>query len=132
MSKQSQDRRFLYAEDLLRDGKYISPVVEIKEVIRPGSLKGGDGRAIDKWTVAFKGAEKKLILCTTNCSIIHFVVGDEPGEKWIGKSIKIQARIVEAFGEDTVAIRVVPPIGTTLRKSLIKRLGRPAVFGGGK
>ena len=128
MNKQDQDSRFLYAEDLLKGGKYVSPVVEMSEVIRPGSLKSADGRAIAKWTIGFKGTDKKLVLCKTNVSIIHFVIGDEPSDRWVGGKIKLQARIVDAFGEKTVAIRVIPPVGTTLRKSLIQRLGKEAVF----
>ena len=129
MSKsQSFGSRFLYAEDLLIDGEFRSPKVEIVEVHEPGTLKSADGRTIDKWSIAFNGKAKMLVLCKTNVGIIHFLTGN-PGKGWIGKEIVIEARIVKAFGAETTAIRVIPPVGATLRKKLIDGLGRKAIFG---
>jgi len=130
MSKaQSFGSRFLYAEDLLIGGEFKSPKVEIIEVHKPGTLKSADGRTIDKWTIAFNGKAKMLVLCKTNVGIIHFLTGNNAGEGWIGKEIVIEARIVKAFGAETTAIRVIPPVGATLRKKLIDGLGRKATFG---
>lgn len=128
--KESYGSRFLYSENLLINGEFKSPVVEISEVHSPGTIKSADGRVIDKWTIGFKGKSKLLVLCKTNASLIHFLTGYEPGDGWIGGKIKIQARIVKAFGEDTTAIRVMPEPGTTLRKKLIEGLGKPAIFNG--
>ena len=120
--------RFLYAEDLLIGKEFKSPVVKISEVHKPGSLKSADGRTIDKWTIGFEGKEKLLVLAKTNSAIVHFLTGELPGNDWVGHNIRLEARIVDAFGAETTAIRVMPPIGATLRKTLIDRLGRKAVY----
>ena len=131
MSKQQNyGSRFLYSEDLLIDGKFLSPVVEISEVHQPGTLQSADKRSIDKWTIGFRGKQNLLVLCKTNASIIHFLTGCEPGEKWIGHCVTLEVREVSAFGAQTLAIRVIPPKGTVLRKSLIDRLGKKAEFKG--
>lgn len=127
-SKENFGSRFLYAEDLLINEKFQSPTVEISEVHEPGTLKSADNRVIDKWAICFANKEKMLVLCKTNVSIVRFVTGELPGNGWVGKSIKIEARVVKAFGSDTTAIRVIPPVGTTLRKKLIEGLGRKAEF----
>ena len=128
--KNSYGSRFLYAEDLLIQGQFRSPKVTISEVHRPGTLKSGDGRMIDKWTIGFEGKDKLLALCKTNVSVLHFLTGYDAGEGWIGAEVTIGARVVKAFGADTTAIRVLPPKGTTLRKTIIDRLGTKAVFQG--
>lgn len=117
---------FLYAEDLIAGGKFHDAVVEIESVAAPNTTKASDGRAVDKWVLSFKGKDKRLVLCKTNVSILKFVTGEQPGDGWVGKSIRLQARIVDAFGSETTAIRVVPPVGVSIRKKLIERLGRKA------
>lgn len=132
MNKENYGSRFLYSEDLLIGGEFKTVDVVISEVHEPGTLKSADNRSIDKWTVSFEGKDKMLVLCKTNVSIIHFVTGEIAGPAWVGKSVTLQARVVKAFGSDTTAIRVVPPVGTTLRKKLIEGLGKKAVFSGAK
>jgi len=124
----SYGRRFLYAEDLLWKQQLQSPEVEILEVYEPGSLTAENGQVIDRWTLGFRGKAKLLVLCQTSVSIIHTLLGDPPGDEWIGHKIKLQVRIVQAFGEMSTAIRVVPPRGTHIRRSLHTRLGKPATF----
>lgn len=128
MKKTDYGSRFLYAEDLLIGGEFKSPEIEITEVHEPGSLTAANKQKIDKWSVSFKGKDKILVLCKTNVSIVHIVTGELPGESWIGKKIKIQVRVVDAFGAKTLAIRVIPPVGTVLRKAILDRLGSQAVF----
>lgn len=127
---ESYGSRFLYSEDLLHKQQYMDANVVIEEVIPPGTLKTEDKRSIDKWTLRFEGKEKMLVLCKTNASIIHHIIGDSPGPEWIGKQIRLQVRFVEAFGEMVTAIRVMPPNGCMIRKSLLKRLGTKAVWKG--
>lgn len=127
-NKREYGSDYLYAEDFLVGGSYRSINVEISEVFPPGSLKAANGKQIEKWVIAFKGKSKKLCLAKTNTSIIHLVTGDPPGESWVGRAVTLQARVVKAFGADTLAIRVIPPVGTVLRRTLIERLGRAAVF----
>lgn len=127
---ESYGSRFLYSEDLLHKQQYMDANVIVQEVFEPGSLKAADGRVIDKWTLRFEGKEKMLVIGKTNTSIIHHIVGEPPGPEWIGKQIRLQVREVEAFGEIVPAIRVMPPNGCMIRRSLIKRLGKKAVWKG--
>lgn len=120
--------QYLYSEDLLFKQQYKTVDVVISEVIPPGTLQTADERLIDRWSLRFEGKEKTLVLCKTNASIIHHIVGDPPGPTWIGNTIRLQARVVDAFGDQVVAIRVMPPNGCMIRKSLKKRLGRKAEF----
>ena len=121
---------YLYSEDLLHKQRYKTVEVEITEVIPPGTLKTADNRLIDKWSVRFKGKDKIFVLCKTNVGILHHVLGDAPGPSWVGQTIKLQVRIVEAFGDQVTAIRVIPPTGCMIRKSLLKRLGTKAEWKG--
>jgi hypothetical protein len=123
MSKEQQSygSAFLYAEDLLSDGKFKSVEVEISEVHEPGTIKKADGGFVDKPALSFKGATKKLVLCKTNVALIKFAVGDALPEKWVGKRIKLVVRLVDAFGSKVTAIRVWPSV--PIRKGLVKYLG---------
>lgn len=112
---------FLYAEDMLCDGKFKAVEVEISEVHEPGTIKKADGGTVDKPALSFKGATKKLVLCKTNVALIKFAVGDASPEKWVGKKIKLVVRLVDAFGSKVTAIRVWPSV--PIRKGLVKYLG---------
>lgn len=131
MKEQTYGSRFLYAEDLLVGGEFRTVELTISEYHEPGTLKSADGRLIDKPTIGFEGKSKLLVLCKTNASVIHFATGEPAGPKWIGHKITLQPRLVEAFGEDVVALRVMPPQGCTIRKSIVKRLGKRAVWSSG-
>ena len=74
---------FLYSEDLLFKQKYTTVQVEISEVHPPNTLQTKDKKFIDKWSIRFKGKDKTLVLCKTNTSILHHVIGDQPGDSWI-------------------------------------------------
>ena len=126
--KRAYGSGFMYAEDLLQGGKFHTVTVEIAEVHEPGTLKSADGKLIDKYVIGFKGKEKRLCLAKTNVAIIHLVTGEQPGEGWIGKRITLQAREVKAFGANTLALRVIPPTGTPLRRTLYERMGKEAVY----
>lgn len=129
---ESYGSEYLYSEDLLHKQEYKTVDVVIREVIPPNTLQTADKRLIDKWALRFEGKEKTLVLCKTNVSIIHHVLGDQPGDSWIGKTIRLQARVVDAFGERCTAIRVMPPNGCLIRKSLLKRLGTKAEWKAGE
>ncbi len=128
MASENFGAQYLYSEDLLIGQQYRTAEVEVEKYIPANTLKSADGRNIDKPTLKFKGKEKMLVLCKTNQSVIHFITGDPPGEKWVGKKLKIQPRVVDAFGEQVVAIRVIPPKGCKVRKNVLKRLGTEAVW----
>lgn len=126
MKSESFGQAFLYAEDLLSGGEYRKAEVEIEQYIPENTLRAADKKLIDKPTLKFVGKQKMLVLCKTNSSLIHFITGEQPGEKWHGKKITLQPRFVEAFGERVVAIRVIPPKGCMVRKNVLKRLGDKA------
>lgn len=121
MKEQNYGSQYLYAEDLLSDGKFKSVEVEISELHEPGTLKKADGGTVDKPALSFKGATKKLVLCKTNIALIKFAVGDADAAKWIGKKIRLVVRLVDAFGSKVTAIRVWPSV--SIRKGLVKYLG---------
>lgn len=121
--------RFMYAEHLLVGGDYRTVAVVIEEVIPPGTLKAANGKMIDKPTIKFKGKDKMLVLCNTNVAMIRFSTGDTL-ENSIGKTITLQPRIVDAFGDKVVALRVIPPAGEKVRRSVLMRLGTKAEWHG--
>jgi len=125
---ESYGTAYLYSEDFLTGGEYKTVTVEIEHVHPPGSLKAADKKPIDKWTLGFKGKDKMLVLCKTNCTVIHCINGNPPGNAWIGQTLTLQVRIVESFGDMTTAIRVMPPNGCMVRPKVIKRLGQKAVW----
>lgn len=128
LEKNEWGSRFLYAEDLLVNQQFQTVTVTISEVIDPGTVKAANGKIVDKYCLKFEGKGRMLALCKTNASVIHFVTGDPPGPAWVGKSITLQVREVEAFGEQVLAIRVIPPQGARVRKSILQRLGKRAEF----
>ena len=127
-NKQEYGTGFLYAEDLLKNQQFQTVTVEIAEVIEPHTITAANGKVVDKYCLKFVGKSKILALCKTSASIIHFVTGDPPGPEWVGKTITLQVRNVEAFGEQVLAIRVIPPAGTRVRKTILQRLGTKAEF----
>lgn len=127
-NKKDYGSAYLYAEDLLSGGEYRTISVEIAEVIQPNTQTAANGKRIDKYILRFKGKEKLLVLCKTNAAMIRYATGDAL-ENSVGKSITLQPRIVSAFGDEVVAIRVLPPPGMKIRRSLNQRLGTKAVWG---
>ncbi len=121
MNKQDYGPQYLYAENLIAKGKYVTATVTISEVIPPDTLTTANKKKVDKWSLKFEGKEKILVLCKTNFGILHYVCGGGP-EDWVGKRITLAVREVEAFGDQVAAIRVMP-VGVKLRRGLLKRLG---------
>jgi hypothetical protein len=132
MAKENYGNQFLYAEDLLHNGKYVTAKVRIAEYIPAGTLQAANRKVIDRPCLRFEGKQKMLVLSAKcNATVIHTVTGQDEGPGWVGHEITLQARVVDAFGDpNTLAIRVVPPPGTAMRKSIVKRLGREAVYEG--
>ncbi len=59
--------------------------------------------------------------------MIPFVTGEQLTES-VGHRITLQPRIVDAFGEKVVAIRIMPGKDQPVRKAVAARLGTKAVF----
>lgn len=119
---------FLYAEDLIRGGEFQEFELEIASFTEPGVEKAGNGDLIEKPIIGFRGATKRLVLCKTNCRVLPYATGEQPGLDLIGKKVRLQARYVKAFGEEVAAIRIMPPNGVRLGKKLAERLGRKATL----
>jgi hypothetical protein len=118
---------YLYAEDLIRDGNYIDATVTIESVIPPNTIKAANGKMIGHDTLKFVGKDKLLVLCAkVNQRILAIATGESQAEKWPGHKITLQVRIVDSFGEKVPAIRILPPQGSMIRKSLRERLGTKA------
>jgi hypothetical protein len=126
--KQEFGTEYLYSENLLANGKYQTVQVEIESYIEPNTVRSADKKLIDKPILKFKGKSKMLVLCKTNQVLIICSTGEQPGPIWIGKKITLQVREVDAFGEIVSAIRVIPPNGVKVRKNVLKRLGKEAVW----
>jgi hypothetical protein len=123
---------YLRAEDLLYEGKFHTVQVTIEEVIPAGTIKTAEKKVIPHPTLRFVGKRKLLVLCSkTNQRMVRYWSGKEPEES-AGTTITIQPRVVP-FGnkkdaELVLAIRILPPSGTVISKSLIKHLGQEAVW----
>ena len=117
---------FLYVENLINGGKYVEAKVTIASYVPENTEQAANKKLIDKPIIGFEGKAKRLVVNKTNAAVITVATGEQPGTGWIGKTITLQARIVQ-FGRDEVAaIRVLPPSGAVLRKSVMKRMGRKA------
>lgn len=126
MPKEDYGSRFLYAEDLIVDGSFRTVTLEVSAWHEPGTITAANGKKVDKPCIEFAGKQKMLALCKTNRSVGVIVTGQQAGPKWIGHKLTLQARVVEAFGEKVLALRIIPQPGTVLRKSLKDRLGMKA------
>jgi hypothetical protein len=125
--KKEYGSAYLYAEDLIRDGNYIDATVTIESVIPPNTIKAANGKMIGHDTLKFVGKDKLLVLCAkVNQRILAIATGESQAEKWPGHRITLQVRIVDSFGEKVPAIRILPPQGAMIRKSLRERLGTKA------
>jgi hypothetical protein len=125
--KKEYGSAYLYAEDLIRDGNYIDATVHIESVIPPNTIKAANGKMIGHDTLKFVGKDKLLVLCAkVNQRILAIATGESQAEKWPGHKITLQVRIVDSFGEKVPAIRILPPQGAMIRKSLRERLGTKA------
>lgn len=86
----------------------LKPGQEIKctfDRVIEEDVKTAEG--VQKCIVAyFVGGKKGMILNKTNCKIITKLLDTPYLEQWVGKSIKIYAAKIRAFGETVEALRV--------------------------
>ena len=79
------------------------------------------GHEVRKPVLYFEGAQKGFVLNKTNAQQIAQSVGTNTLEEWIGKKITIGSTWVDAFGKQTLAIRVRPTlIGGALKGAPIE------------
>lgn len=115
MVKKDAGPDFLKAEDLVKDGKWAEFRLRIKAVHEPGTVQASDKSFIDGWVIEFEGTKKRFILSSSvNQRIMKYATGHSTDEcdRWVGKSITLQPRVGNWFGEKNVtAIRVTLPEG---------------------
>lgn len=100
--------------DLLHPSKYLrgaellgKTVTVVIDGIDPrAELKRTDGSTEHRPLLRFKGKDKMMVLNRTNAQAIARMHGTEV-KGWIGKSIKLRAEKVTAFGKEWDALRVV-------------------------
>lgn len=112
---------FLDATDIKARGEIT---LEISELIPPGIEKDAKGKLIDKAIVAFKGAQKRLILNKTNAKIMAMQLTGPPSE-WKGQKVTLTVRYLpEAFGQRNVpVVRVKPQDESQLTFPMRKKYG---------
>jgi hypothetical protein len=116
---------FLYADDLVRDGKWIQATLTIKGVVPPNAIVGDNGKTIDKVCLTFEKTPKILALCTTNERLCRLNCGSGQSENWVGKSLTIYPSLIDAFGEkDVPCIRVRLPKTIPVPFGTRKHMGR--------
>jgi len=121
--------QFLDALDL-PEGREVA--VTIEGVVDPFVEKDAAGKIIKNAILAFKGKTKRLGLNKTNFKNLKAQFGKE-SKDWLGKQIKLQRRYLDAahgFGvNNTLAIRIIPPVGTPILRSAANFMGQPHPYG---
>lgn len=90
---------WLYAEDI--GDKQVT--LKIADMNGEKVADDGDG---EKLALVFEGKKKRLLLCKTNIRRLQRLFGREP-KNAIGKEITIASQVVDAFGADCDAIRII-------------------------
>jgi len=126
MPKEPNDPMFIYADNLVKDGCWVSPTVTIEKVIPENTIRAANKRLVEKPTMKFKESDKMLVLNTTNESLLRLQFGSSDYTKWVGKKVTIEPRrIAEAFGEtDVPVIRVALPEDIPVPFRLRRHMGK--------
>lgn len=121
--------QFLDALDLPQG---VEVPVVIESIAEPCSEMDAATKPIKSAILAFKGKTKRLILNKTNFKNLKAMFGRDPKD-WIGKTVKIQRRYLDAahgFGvQNTLCIRIIPPVGTPILKSAANFMGSVNPYG---
>jgi len=98
--KKNYDYRFIAGEDL--DGKEVTVTID-----KVGIDEAFNGREKeDVVVVSFKEADKMMVLNKTNAKVIAKIAGSQNVEDWTGTKIILRPQMVNAFGQQTLAVRV--------------------------
>lgn len=116
---------FLYADDLLRDGRWIEATLTIREIAEPGTLKGANGEVVKDMSLGFEKTRKWLVLNKTNKRLLRIETGSSKPEGWIGHKVTLYPATINAFGEKNVpCIRVRLSDGKPVPFGVRKFLGK--------
>ena len=131
MDKKEYGDGWLYADDLIRNGKWDSVSLPIAEVISPNTIEAGHPKKlVDKWTLKFKGktGEKLLALNLTNSRLLTLALGSSAPRDWEGKTITLYPAYGNCFGDKDVPwIRIQTPPNTIIPKGIRRHLGTSLV-----
>ena len=123
-AKKDLGPQFLYADDLLRDGRWIEAKLVIASHIPANTLRGADNSPVEKDAIGFEKTDKLLVLNRTNTRLIRIATGNSKPDGWIGKSIVVYPVRINAFGESNLAaIRVRAGDGKPVPKGVRKFMG---------
>ena len=115
-SKAMRDRyegKFLEGADLMTRDSYSLVIASVAD---PGTVQDSRQQVIEEAVIGFEKATKRLVLGKTNYRILVAQFGSDEKE-WVGKTVKLQCRFLDCFGEvDVPCVRIVPPDGTPVPK----------------
>ena len=117
--------QFLYADDMLRDGNWIEVKLTIARFIEANTVKGADGKLVEKDAIGFEGTDKMLVLNATNRRLIKIATGSSKPDGWIGKRIALYPVSINAFGQSNIpCIRIRIEDGKPVPFGVRKFLGK--------
>jgi len=122
-SKAMRDRyegQFLEGADLMAKDAFALKIVSVAD---PGTIRDSRKKVIEEAVIEFAKAKKKLVLGKTNYRILVSLFGTDE-TLWIGKTVQLQCRFLDCFGElDVPCVRIVPPHGTPIPKGARDYMG---------
>lgn len=83
-------------------------------------VEGKKGKKQECTVCYFTDLPKPMILNKTNCKIIHKLYNTPFIEEWTGLKIELIKQVVDAFGEQTEALRIKPKVPTDKKPKINK------------
>lgn len=92
MEKITQNLKYIYGEDLVKDGQPSKATLTIKGIIDDEFIDGATGRKTKGFSVQFNGTEKLLgVTGSTVTRQLHMAIGSDDPKVAIGKRIVLFA-----------------------------------------
>lgn len=106
-----KDNAFLYADDLVKDGKFAEFVLEIAEVVAVGGITYANKRQTSKPTLRFKETPKCWELPKTQERLLSLMLGKDQA-KWPGTKVTLHAALTNSPQGDgeCPAVRIRPTV----------------------
>lgn len=110
-----KDSAFLYADDLVKDGKYAEFKITIAEVVPPGGLSYANKRKTSKPTLRFARSPKGWEMPKTQVRLAEMFLGKDHSQ-WAGQQVTLYAALTRSpQGDgDCPAIRLRAPIPASM------------------
>ena len=116
---------WLYADDLMKDGRWQQFALRIKAVHPPDTFDDPRqrGKKIPGEALEFKGAKKLMTLNKGNRRILGLIAGSQMREDWIGLQVTLYVVSGKFFGiANCPAIRIRPPENATIPFAIQKAM----------